>query len=376
MSGAENAGREPGNVALTEFVSLQQVAAAARRNLTKHVWDYLMGGAESETTLRRNRMAFDSVAFRPSILHDVRTVDCSAEFLGHKLRIPVMLAPIGSLQMLEPGGAVTVAKAAASFGTISFMSSVTQPGRDRVGRATDAPKVFQLYVRGDRAWVDEQVKSAIAAGFKMFCLTVDTAHYSRRERDIIGRWTPEARRRDVEGREFQAALSWDDVKRFKDKHSIPLVLKGIATAEDAAVAVRYGVEAIYVSNHGGRQLDHGRGTLDILPEIVQAVAGRAAIVLDGGVMRGADVVKARALGADAVAIGKLQGLGLGAGGEAGLVRTLELLESEINVTMALLGARSFDEVDESCVAPAEPVMPPHATSPYTMIGFEELEYDR
>lgn len=344
--------------------------------MTRHVWDYLMGGAESETTLRRNRMAFDSVAFRPSILHDVRKVDCAADFLGHSLRIPVMLAPIGSLQMIERGGAATVARAAASFGTISFMSSVTQPGREEVGRATDAPKVFQLYVRGDGAWIDEQVRSAIAAGFRMFCLTVDTAHYSRRERDIIGRWAPESRRRDVEGREFQAALSWDDVKRFKDKHTIPLILKGIATAEDAAIAVRHGVEAIYVSNHGGRQLDHGRGTLEILPEIVQAVAGRAAIVIDGGVMRGADVIKARALGADAVAIGKLQGLGLGAGGEAGLVRTLELLESEIKVSMALLGATSFAEIGRDSVAPAEPVVPPRATSPYPMIGFEELEYDR
>jgi glycolate oxidase len=321
-------------------------------------------------------MAFDSLAFRPSILHDVREVDCSATFLGHKLRIPVMLAPIGSLQMIEAGGAVTVAKAAASFGTISFMSSVTQPSREEVGRATDAPKIFQLYVRGDRAWMDAQVKSAIHAGFTMFCLTVDTAHYSRRERDMISRWTPAARRRDVTGREFQAALSWDEVKRFKDNHTIPLVLKGIATAEDATIAVRHGVEAIYVSNHGGRQLDHGRGTIEVLPEIVQAVAGRAAIVLDGGVMRGSDVVKARALGADAVAIGKLQGLGLAAGGETGLVRTLELLESEIRVTVALLGARSFSEIDDKCVAPAEPVVPPHATSPYTMIGFEELEYDR
>ena len=151
MSGADNAGCEPGNGALTEFVSPQHVAVAARRNLTKNVWDYLMGGAESETTLRRNRMGFDSVAFRPSILHDVREVDCSGSFLGHKLRIPVMLAPIGSLQMIDSGGAMTVAKAAAAFGTLGFMSSVTQPGREQVGRATHAHKVFQLHVRGDGA---------------------------------------------------------------------------------------------------------------------------------------------------------------------------------------------------------------------------------
>ena len=361
---------------MNEFVSLQQVAVAARRNLTSHVWDYLMGGSESETTLRRNRMAFDSFAFRTRVLNDVRKVDCSAAFLGHRLRIPVLLAPIGSLQIIDPDGAVGVARAAAEFGTISVMSSVTEPGREAVGKATDAPKMFQLYVRGDDDWIDEQVRAAIDCGFAMFCLTVDTAMYSRRERDLISRWLPAARRRGVEGASHQAALSWDNVRRFKDKHTIPLAIKGIATAEDAAIAVECGVEAIYVSNHGGRQLDHGRGTLDCLPEIVEAVAGRAAIVLDGGVMRGADVVKARALGADAVAIGKLQGLGLGAGGPGGLVRTLELLEKETSITLALLGARSFDEIDRSCVVPAEPVVSPHACSPYTHIELKEPEYDR
>jgi isopentenyl diphosphate isomerase/L-lactate dehydrogenase-like FMN-dependent dehydrogenase len=310
------------------------------------------------------------------VLRDVREVDCRGRFLGHDLRIPVLIAPIGSLQMIEPGGAATMMKAAATFGTIGTMSSVTQPGRDVVARASDAPKMFQLYVRGDKAWVDGEVQGAIDAGFAIFCLTVDTAHYSRRERDIIGRWTPEARRRDVQGREFQAALSWDDVRRVKDRFDIPLVVKGIGTAEDAAIAVECGVDAIYVSNHGGRQLDHARGTLDVLPEIAEIVAGRAAIVLDGGVMRGSDVIKAIALGADAVAIGKLQGLGLGAGGAAGLVRVLELLENEMRISMALLGVRSLDELDESCVAPAEPVVPPHATSPYGMIELKELEYDR
>jgi len=352
------------------------MALAARRNLDDHVWDYLMGGAESETTLRRNRMAFDSLALRPRVLQDVREVIGATGFMGHRLRMPVLLAPIGSLQVLHPDGAVAAAKAAAAFGTISIMSSVTRPGRDEVGRSTDAPKIFQLYVRGDDAWIDDEVKAAEDAGFSIFCLTVDTAVYSRRERDLIGRWLPAARRRGVEGASHQAALSWNNVRRFKDKHAIPLILKGIATAEDAAIAVDCGVEGIYISNHGGRQLDHGRGSMDVLPEIVQAVAGRAAIILDGGVMRGTDVIKARALGADAVALGKLQGLGLAAGGEAGIVRTLELLEREMLTSMALLGLHAFDELDETFVEPAEPVVQPHATSPYGMIELKELEYDR
>ena len=192
-----------------------------------------MGGTETETTLKRNRLALDSLALRPRILRDVADVDTGTSFLGHRIRLPVMLAPIGSLQLIEAGGAVTAAEVAASYQTIYFCSSVTSPGRDEVGAATNAPKVFQLYVRGDEAWIDEQVKLAIDAGFEMFCLTVDTAYYSRRERDLIKRWEPSARRgRGADGHIFQKQLSWDTIKHFKDTHDIPLILKGIGTAEE------------------------------------------------------------------------------------------------------------------------------------------------
>ena len=336
-----------------------------------------MGGSESETTLKRNRMALDSLALRPRILRNVAQVDPAVTFLGHRIRIPVMLAPIGSLQLVSEGGAVTAAEVAQAYQTIYFCSSVTNPGRDEVGAVSSAPKVFQLYVRGDDAWIDEQVKLAADAGFGMFCLTVDTAWYSRRERDLIKRWMPSARRgRGPEGGEFQRLLSWDNIRRFKDRHDIPLILKGIATAEDAAIACEHGVECVYVSNHGGRQLDHGRGTVDVLPEVVEAVGGRASVIVDGGFMRGTDVIKALALGADAVCIGKLQGLGLAAGGRDGLFHTLRLLEEEIRTSMALVGLRNFDEIDESHVEEVEPVVPPHQTSPYIHIQFEELEYDR
>lgn len=362
---------------MDEFATLQQVAARARRNLTKNTWDYLMGGTETETTLRRNRQALDSLALRPRILRDVANVDTSTSFLGHRIRLPVMLAPIGSLQLIEAGGAVTAAEAAAAYQTIYFCSSVTSPGRDEVGAATNTPKVFQLYVRGDEAWIDEQVKLAIDAGFEMFCLTVDTAYYSRRERDLIKRWQPSARRgRGANGHIFQKQLSWDNIKHFKDTHDIPLILKGIGTAEDAAIACEHGVECIHVSNHGGRQLDHGRGSVDVLPEVVDAVAGRASVIIDGGFLRGTDVIKALALGADAVCIGKLQGLGLAASGKDGLVHLLRLLEAEIRTSMALLGLHNFDEIDSSFVEEAESVIDPHQLSPYIHLNFEELEYDR
>jgi isopentenyl diphosphate isomerase/L-lactate dehydrogenase-like FMN-dependent dehydrogenase len=361
---------------LDDITTLQQVAPRARRNLSRSVWDYIVGGSETETTLRRNRLALDCLALRPSVLRNVSEVDTSTSFLGAKLAMPVMLAPIGSLQLIHPDGALASAKAAATAGTISFMSSVTLPEREVVGAATDAPKVFQLYVRGDDASIDSEVKRARDAGFDFFCLTVDTAVGSRRERDIIGRWLPPSRSGPLPGREFQTALSWDNVKRFKDTHDIPLIIKGIHTAEDAAIAIEHGVNAVYVSNHGGRQLDHGRGAADILPEVVAEVAGRAPVVFDGGIMRGTDVIKALALGADAVAIGKLQGLGLGAGGEAGVARVLALLQSEITISMGLLGARNVGEITPDCVEEDEPVVLPQVTSPYPMIEFEELEYER
>ena len=195
-----------------------------------------------------------------------------------------------------------------------MLSSVCDPGLEGVAQAApDALRMFQLYVRGDAAWVDDHVERAIANKYAVFCLTVDTAHYSRRERDIAKRHITGGRRR-ASGREYQEALDWKTVERIKSKFKIPLAIKGIATAEDAKLALDHGVEIVYVSNHGGRQLDHGRGSMDVLPEIVDAVGGRAKIIIDGGFYRGSDVVKAIALGADLVGLGRMQCYGLAAAG--------------------------------------------------------------
>src|SRR6202030_2734346 len=184
-------------------------------------------------------------------------------------------------------------------------SSVCDPGLEQLAAATpDALRLYQLYVRGDAGWVDDHLERAIAHGYAGFCLTVDVAHYSRRERDIAKRFVTAGRRR-VQGRAFQAALDWHTVKRIKSRFKIPLAIKGIATAEDAGIALDHGVEWIYVSNHGGRQLDHGRGSMDVLPEIVDAVDGKAGIIVDGGMARGTDIVQAIAAGADLVGIGRM-----------------------------------------------------------------------
>ena len=345
-----------------DFVTNQEIVQAAYRNLTQNVWNYLSGGAESETTMRRNRFGFDSLAFRPRILVDVSTVDTAATFLGHKLRIPIMLAPIGSLQAITPEGGVAVAKAAEGFGTINFVSSVTQPSLEEITAASQNPKVFQLYVQGDLHWIENLLARVKSAGYAALCLTVDTAHYGRRERQMMDRWLPPSRRGS--GYEYRAGLTWKTLDTIKTIAGLPFILKGVATAEDAALAVEHGVDIIYVSNHGGRQLDHGRATIDVLPEIVEAVRGKAEVVLDGGITRGSDVLKAIALGATAVTIGKLQGWGLAAAGQAGLVRVLEILESEIITTMGLLGVTRLDQLTSAHLCKVQPLGLPHEMSAF------------
>jgi isopentenyl diphosphate isomerase/L-lactate dehydrogenase-like FMN-dependent dehydrogenase len=345
-----------------DFVTNQEIIVSARRNLTDNVWHYLTGGAESEMTMRRNRYGLDGLAFRPRVLIDVSRIETSAMFLGQRLKMPVMLAPIGSLQSITPEGGLTVARAADEFGTINFVSSVTQPSLEEIAQASHSPKVFQLYVQGDLKWVENLLTRVKQAGYMALCLTVDTAHYSHRERQMMDRWLPPSRR--GVGYEYRAGLTWEILDAIKEMAGLPFILKGVATAEDAALAVEHGVSAIYVSNHGGRQLDHGRATIDILPEIVDAVRGKAEIVLDGGIVRGSDVLKAIALGARAVAIGKLQGWGLAAGGQAGLVRVLEILESEIVTTMGLLGITRLDQLTSAYLCKVQPLGPCHEMSAF------------
>jgi isopentenyl diphosphate isomerase/L-lactate dehydrogenase-like FMN-dependent dehydrogenase len=359
---------------VSDFATLHEIVKAAHRNLSPGAWDYLTGGADTETALLRNRMGLDSLAFRPRVLNDVREIDLRSTVHGVKSRLPIILAPMGSLDALDPGGAMSVAKAAEEFGVLSYLSSVTRPGIEEIAAETKHDKVFQLYVRGDRAWIGDIVNKAIDLGYIHFCLTIDVALYSRRERDLIKRYQPSGRARNNEGWDFQAALNWDLVKWFKDTWDLPLILKGIATAQDAALCVEHGVEVVYVSNHGGRQLDHGRGTIDMLPEIVKEVNGRAEIVVDGGFCRGADIVKALTRGADAVAIGKIQGLGLAADGEAGVYRGLELLEIEINTVMGLLGLDSLDKLSEQFLEPAQPVVTPGVLSAFPFLNLPLQEY--
>jgi isopentenyl diphosphate isomerase/L-lactate dehydrogenase-like FMN-dependent dehydrogenase len=358
----------------TDFQALHEIVAKARANLNQNDWDYIVGGADTETTLRRNRLALDQLAFRPRVLRDVSTIDTSVDEFGHRLRLPILLAPVGALESFHDGAAETVVRAAREFGVAHMLSSVCQPGLEKVAEAApDGARMFQLYVRGDEAWVDDHVARAIANGYVAFCLTVDTAIYSRRERDIAKRHVVAGRRR-ASGREFQAALDWRTVKRIRERFDIPLVLKGIATAEDAKIAVDHGVAWIYVSNHGGRQLDQGRGSMEVLPEIVDAVAGRAKVIVDGGFARGADIVKAMAMGANLVGLGRMQCYALAAGGQSALARMLELIEDEVMRCLGLLGVARFAELDRSYVQRADATTSPHALSAFPLLRIEDYRY--
>jgi glycolate oxidase len=349
-----------------DFLNLHELVKVARLKLDQYVWDYLVGASETETTLRRNRLALDSVAFCPRVLVDVASIDASHEFYGRRIRLPVALAPVGSLQSFEAGGGASVVKAATEFGVPAFISSVTQPSLEDSAAAGVGPKVFQLYVRGDEAFIDDYVKRAIDAGYDAFCITVDTAHYSRRERDIAKRFR-KPWRRDATGMDYQAALNWGHIERFKAKHKIPLILKGIATVADAEHACALGVDVVYVSNHGGRQLDHARGSAEVLPEIVAAVTGRANVYVDGGFSRGSDVLKGIALGADLVVIGRLYCYGLAAAGAEGIARVPEILEDEMHECMGLLGVASLAALSRDFVHPAPPVTHPHVHSAFSLL---------
>ena len=351
------------------MLTLQEIAIAARRNLSQMLWDTLCGGSDSETTLRRNRLALDSLALRQRVLVNVAEIDTTTTLLGQKLSLPVFIAPVGNfLQLADPQGAIAVARGAISRGTTAFISTAAKPSLEAVAEAVSEPLLFQLYVRSDRTWVRDILSRASAAGYRAICVTVDRAYYSRRERDVINRFLM---RESAGDPRHQASLCWDDVVWMKQHTGLPLILKGIATAEDARLAVEHGADVVYVSNHGGRQLDHAQASIEVLPEVVAAVDGRAEVLFDGGVLRGTDVIKAIALGARAVGVGKLQGLALAAAGEAGIARMLELLELEIRTMLGLMGVTSLAQLNPSWLRPTQPVSSASIMSPYPQ--FEERE---
>lgn len=350
-----------------DYKTLHELVKAARINLDATNWDYLVGGAETETTLRRNRYAIDKLALLPKILNDVSSVDTSGALLGKQLALPVILAPIGSLQVFHPSGGAGAAVAAEDAKVITMASSVCEPGLEEIAQASNAAKIYQLYARGDDDWLNAIIERVISSRYDAFCLTVDTAVVSRRERDIAKRVVPTSQSAAEGDFTYQASLSWKTVRRIRDEFDIPLVIKGISRVDDALKALDHGVDVIYVSNHGGRQLDQSMASIDQLPAIVDAVKGQAEVVVDGGFYRGSDIVKAYALGANAVGIGRLQGWAMAAGGAPALNRALQLLKREVSMTMALCGVTKISELDRSFVTTADVVNTPSVTSAFPLL---------
>jgi isopentenyl diphosphate isomerase/L-lactate dehydrogenase-like FMN-dependent dehydrogenase len=259
-----------------------------------------------------------------------------------------VLAPLDSAESLHAAGALACARAAARFGTIHVQSANALPDLETT-REASGPQILQLYAHGDPERIDAQIERAIAQGCLGVCLTVDAPVQPRRDR---GATSARAGGSDTSG---HAPLGWKYIEHYRQRFTVPLLLKGIATAQDALLACEHGVDVLYVSNHGGRALDHGRGAIAILPEIADAVSGRAHVWVDGGFCRGTDVVKALALGADVVGIGRLAAFGLAAAGEDGVLRVLEILEDEITTALALIGATGVGALDRACVERTEPL---------------------
>lgn len=344
---------------MASVATVGQLMDMGRRAADHRALLYGEAGAGEEVTVARNRDAFRRIALRSRVLRDVSTVDTSTTVLGLPLRAPVMLAPVGAVAMYGERGATDVAVAAVQHGTVAMIGMLAEPAYGEVVADCGRPQVFQMAAWGDRGWMGELVARVDAAGCAGICVTVDGPVLGRRDRLMeAGADHRMARRREPptllglgRDRASQARFTWDELEWLRGATALPLVLKGVMHPDDAARAVATGVDAVYVSNHGGRLLDHGLSTVEALPAIVEAVGDRAEVLMDGGVRRGTDVVKALALGARAVLVGRAQCWALAAGGAAGVGRLLELLTEEVRTAMAFMGLRTLDELGPGSVAP-------------------------
>lgn len=346
-------------------INVHEFEAVAKALLSPMAYDYYAGGSDDEVTLAENREAFRRRHVRFRVLHDVSHRDLSTSVLGIDLPHPIMLAPTAMQMMAHPDGERATAKGAAASGSLHTVSTIATVRLEDVMDAAPAnPKWFQLYCYADRDVTAALAKRAYAAGYKALVLTVDTPLLGRRERDIRNAFTlpdgmtfanlelttppaaeGESMLASVVARMMQTdKLTWEEVDWLQSLTPMPLILKGIVRADDAEKALARGVEGIWVSNHGGRQLDGSVPTMDALAEVAPVVKGKAALILDGGVRRGTDVLKALALGADAVAIGRPQLWGLAAGGADGVGRVVDLLRDELSLAMALAGCPDIASV--------------------------------
>lgn len=377
----------------SRVVNIDDLRSLAKRRLPKVVFDYLDGGAEDEATLRENCRAFAAVTFRPRHGIPVANCDLRTRVLGLDVSFPALLAPVGYSRLMHPGGEVAAARAAGAAGTAYILSTISGHPLENVKAGSSGPVCYQLYLMGGREAAEAAIERARVADFSALVITVDTAVSGMRERDfrngmkelltgspldkipflfqLLARpeWllnffldggVPKLPNIvipgkgpmpliDVNAALTQSAFTWQDMKWIRKIWSGPIVIKGVLTGDDARQAIDQGAAAIVVSNHGGRQLDCVSAALRALPEVVAAVNGRAEILVDGGVRRGSDIVKAICLGARAVLVGRAYAYGLGAAGEPGVARALEILRADVERTLKLLGCSSIAALDRSYV---------------------------
>lgn len=383
---------------LSRAVDIEDLRELARRRMPRIVFNYIDGGADAEWTLRENRRAFDTITFRPRHAVAVPTCDLRTRVLGTELAMPVLLAPVGYLRVMHPHGEIAAARAAGGAGVGMILSTVSGHRLEDVKAASTGPVWYQLYLTGGRAAAESAMHRAMAAGYTALVITIDSNIIGRREREARDgmeqllrgslwskipftpqvlarpRWlarflvdgglpdmpnivSPEQgvlRVRDAHTAMKREAFCWDDMPWIRALWKGPLVIKGVLTREEAKRALDHGAAAVVVSNHGGRQLDCVPASLAVLPEIVEAVDGRAEVLLDSGIRRGSDIVKAVCLGARAVLCGRAYVYGLAAGGEAGVARAIEILRADLERSLKLLGCSSVGALEKSYLRRASP----------------------
>ncbi len=375
-------------------VNIEDLRNLARRRLPKMVFDYLDGGADAEVTLRENCRAFESVTFRPRQAVAVPACDLRTRVLEIDVSFPALLAPVGYSRLMHRGGEVAAARAAGAAGTAYILSTISGHRLEDVKAGSSAAVCYQLYLLGGREAAEGAIERARAAGYSALVVTVDTAVAGMRERDfrngvtellgdrlfakipflaqilvrpgwlmdfLLDGGLPQLPNvvipgqgvmplQDVSTSLARGAITWEDLKWIRNRWPGPIVIKGVLTGDDARRALDEGAVAVVVSNHGGRQLDGVPATLRVLPEIVRAVNGRAEVLMDGGIRRGSDIVKAICLGARAVLIGRAYAYGLAAAGEAGVARALEILRADVERTLRLLGCPCVAALDSSYIS--------------------------
>ncbi|MBK9167223.1 MAG: alpha-hydroxy-acid oxidizing protein [Bryobacterales bacterium] len=355
---------------LEDLVNIFEFDPICRMRLPKQNYDYIATGVDNEWSLRRNREAFDKITFRPRMLVNASDLDLSLDLFGTKLSFPVLIAPTAGHGLAHPDGELATAGGAAALETVLILSTNSSHPYEKVVEATKFPKWFQLYPGPDLEGTWDRLDRVASLGFKVLVLTVDAGYSARRERLMRNRIRPAvpapastgARRRRTReeepevpsrpkfyglGTTLMHQLDWNFFDELKKRWNGPVLVKGILTGEDGDLAARHGADGVIVSNHGARYLEYAPSTIEVLPEIVDAVQGRLPVLIDGGFRRGTDVLKALAIGATAVCVGRPPLWGLGAYGEPGVKRVLELLRTELALAMGLCGRRNLKSIDRS-----------------------------